>query len=502
MRLRYFIFLASIIFMTGCRHNHTTTADEESGHAHGAGSVPYTAYSDSCEYFAEIQPMVKGKPAEAAIHITRLSNHRPFTEGTMTVNVVQDGRLIGSGETNKPRIPGIFPVAFTVAEAGNVSVKFVFRGEGLTDSVTVALATVYETETEASHAEVPEEPAGVIKFTKEMAWKVDFSVMEILPREYHETILVTGELAVPPSQITTLSATCDGILVYRREDLVSGAKVSQGSTLFSLTGQGLTSRNLDATVSALKSKFETARETYDREKPLVKEQIVSLKQFNETASRYRIDSVQYFAYIGRLSGNNINLPAPVSGFIQQIYQPNGAFVTEGTPLMAIGNSDKILLRADLPQRNWKELDRIRSASFRPAGSREVFYLEKLGGRMMAKGSAVTPDHPFIPITFEFPNNGSFVAGTFAEIFLHTSPVPDQIVIPVSALMEEQGIYYVFVQVAGESFVKRIVKTGFPDGNYTSVISGLISGDRVVTRGATFIKASSQMTGTPSHGHEH
>jgi YbbR domain-containing protein len=66
MRVLCAILLFLAVTVAGCRNNETHPAAGESGHSHGAGSVPYTAYSDSCEYFAEIKPMIKGQPAEAS----------------------------------------------------------------------------------------------------------------------------------------------------------------------------------------------------------------------------------------------------------------------------------------------------------------------------------------------------------------------------------------------------------------------------------------------------
>jgi cobalt-zinc-cadmium efflux system membrane fusion protein len=272
--------------------------------------------------------------------------------------------------------------------------------------------------------------------------------------------------------------------------------------LFTLTGQGLTSRNMEANISGLKSRFEVSKSAYEREKTLLKDQIVSQKQFNETISRYKIDSSQYFAFLNGLSGKNMDITASSNGSVIQLFQLNGAYVTEGTPLIAIANSRTIMLRADLPQRNWKDIPTIKSGSFRPSGSDQLYNIKDLNGRLIAKGTTLSSDNQFIPVTFEFPNKGSFIAGSFAEVFLHTTPMKNQLVIPVSSLLEEQGNYYVYVQVAGESFIKRTIKPGFIDGAYTNVVSGLVPGDRVVTQGAIFIKASSQMTGTPSHGHEH
>ena len=502
MKVVFSILLFLAMAIAGCRNNETHPASGEVVHSHGAGSVPYTAFSDSCEYFAEIKPMIKGKQAEASIHITRLRDHKPFTQGVMGIRVIQNGKLVGEGDTNMPRIPGIFPVKFSTSTAGVVSLEFTFSSEGFKDSVVISQAMVFNNEAEAKNAPLSEEPSGVIKFTKEMAWKIDFHVLKVLPHEYRNTINVSGELLVPPSEINTVTAKSDGILVYRRADLVSGTKIEKGSVLFALTGQGLTARNMDANISGMKSRFEASKAAYEREKILVDDQIVSRKQFNETSTRYQVDSIQYFTYLNGLSGNNMNISSPANGYVQQLYQSNGNYVAEGTPLITIVNTGKIMLRADLPQQYWPEGSQISSASFRLSGSNKVYDLDEVGGKLIATGSAVSADNQFIPVTFEFSNNGSFVPGSFAEVFLKTKPLQNQLVIPVSSLMEEQGNYYVYVQIAGESYLKRTVKPGFMDGAYASILSGLTPGDRVVTRGAIFIKASSQMTGTPSHGHEH
>lgn len=502
MKVSYYLYMLMVVTLVSCGGHRSNPAGGEHGHAHGAGSVPYTAFTDSCEYFAEIEPMVKGSPSVASIHITRLSSYRPFAEGTMTVSVFLNGRNAGSGSIDKPRIPGIFPVTFTPSEAGEVSLQFTFAGGGLTDSVMIPSAVVYPDQHEADHAPLPAEPAGAVRFTKEMAWKTDFRVLEIVPRDHFNTIRVSGEILLPPSELEIVNATSDGILSYGRGDLVPGALVAKGALLFSLTGQGLTSRNLDANVSALKNSFESSKAAFEREKALVKDQIVSLKQFNETTARYRSDSIRYFTYIGTMSGQTIRVESPFSGYIQVVYMPNGSFVAEGTPLIAIGKSEKLMLRADLPQRHWNDAPMIRSASFRTAGSTLVHEISDLDGRLVARGSAANNGSPFIPITFGFTSKGEFIPGSFAEVYLHTTPLHGAITIPASALIEEQGNFYVYVQVGGESFVKRIVTPGFNDGENTLITAGLAAGDKIVSRGALFIRAASQMSGTPSHGHEH
>jgi multidrug efflux pump subunit AcrA (membrane-fusion protein) len=126
----------------------------------------------------------------------------------------------------------------------------------------------------------------------------------------------------------------------------------------------------------------------------------------------------------------------------------------------------------------------------------------LNGKIVSFGKSTNANSPFLPITFEIDNIGNLVSGSVAEVFLKSSAIPNALIIPVSALMEEQGNFYVYVQLGGESFQKREIKIGASDGEYVQVLSGIAEGERVVTKGAYQIKLSSASGELPAHGHEH
>jgi hypothetical protein len=69
-------------------------------------------------------------------------------------------------------------------------------------------------------------------------------------------------------------------------------------------------------------------------------------------------------------------------------------------------------------------------------------------------------------------------------------------------MEEQGVFYVYVQTGGESFQKREVAIGPNDGIWVQVLKGISAGERVVRKGAYQIKLSTASGQLPAHGHEH
>ena len=88
-----------------------------------------------------------------------------------------------------------------------------------------------------------------------------------------------------------------------------------------------------------------------------------------------------------------------------------------------------------------------------------------------------------------------------EVFL-LSDTKSTLVIPVSALLEEQGIFYAYVQMDGERFQKRELKIGASDGKNVQVLAGITEGERVVTKGGYQIKLSTASGTLPAHGHEH
>ena len=88
------------------------------------------------------------------------------------------------------------------------------------------------------------------------------------------------------------------------------------------------------------------------------------------------------------------------------------------------------------------------------------------------------------------------------MYLQTTPIYNALAIPETALIEEQGVFYVYVQTAGESFQKREVKTGASDGKSIQILSGITAGERVVDKGAYQIKLATMSGTMPAHGHEH
>ncbi len=123
------------------------------------------------------------------------------------------------------------------------------------------------------------------------------------------------------------------------------------------------------------------------------------------------------------------------------------------------------------------------------------------GRLVSKGQASVTDDYFVPVTFEFDNTGDIIPGSFAEIWLLGHPREEVLSIPLRALTEAQGLYFVYVQTSDHTYRKTEVATGASDGSRIEITSGLKPGDIVVTKGVTQVKLAASGTVIPE-GHSH
>ena len=122
--------------------------------------------------------------------------------------------------------------------------------------------------------------------------------------------------------------------------------------------------------------------------------------------------------------------------------------------------------------------------------------------MLSYGKASDENGYYVPVTFEFDNKGNIIPGAFVEIFLLSSAMENVISLPHSALTEEQGSFFAYLQLDKEGYKKQLVTLGADNGESVQILSGIKTGDRVVIKGAFQVKLASASNAIPAHSHEH
>jgi len=496
------IIISFLIAFAACSNpSHESSGQLESAHQHGSQDSQHTLYSDHYEFFMEHPTLVAGEEAVFLIHLTDLSTYKPCLTGS--VSILIDGVSVTSG---KPSSPGIFTVPFSPKNEGAYHAEFSYTDGSVSESVEEHIHIYKDHETihtaEKTGHSHNDETAGEITYLKEQAWKSDFMVSQIYPDPFHAVISTSGEIMAMPGKKKNITASSQGIVRFADRLLVQGSTVKQGQLLFTLSSETLVEDNVKLRYEEAKNRLGRSRSEYLRHRVLHDQNALSDKQFQESRSTYVEDSLRYFSLAANISEGGIKVTAPVSGTIHELLVSDGEYTEPGKLLATLSTNRTLMLRSDLPQQYYGQLKEIKTAHFRPAYTDQVFTVEEMNGRLLAAGVSVAENDHYLPIIFKLENDGRLLEGAFAEVFLQAEELSDVLAVPTAALAEEQGGYYLYIQVTGETYSKRAVTPGENDGLRVEIKEGLFAGERVVTHGVMLIKAASMARGVVGEGHSH
>ncbi len=497
--IKVFIVLFAIA-VTSCTQNQKVVVADEQEEI----KFKYTAYSNEFELFAEADPFIAGDSANVLSHFTHFPEFKALVIGKITLILTVDGKQT-SQTLDVPTRKGIYSFNLVPNVPGNGSLKYVITGENGTSVILVPEVTVY-TSHEQAHTASENNTVPMVNttvFTKEQSWKIDFLTEQPQKGSFGQIIKSTAFIQPAPDDEVIITARTNGVVLLTSGTLLSGRSVSRNEDLFTISGSELAEDNFSVRYAEIISNYEKAKADYERAKELSNDRIISEKDLLLSNNKYVNAKSQYDNLKNNFTSSGQSVSSPIGGFVKQVYVKNGTYVVAGQPVIAISQNRKLLLTADVPQKYVSILGLIKTANISTALDKKVYTLEQLKGKVVSYGKSANTDNYLIPVNIQIENNGMFTSGTFAVVYLKTESGPQSLSVPNTALIEEQGIYSIYVQITPELFEKREVLLGVTDGIRTEILNGVTEMERVVSRGGIFIKLA-QSTGTlDAHsGHVH
>ena len=354
-------------------------------------------------------------------------------------------------------------------------------------------------EEHAGHSHESEEAkhSDEIIFPKAQAAKTTFEVREIQPASFNQVVKTTGQVLAAPGDEAVIVATSNGVVSFSSNKLTEGTKVQKGQSLFQISSKDIEGDYY----TKVKATYEAAKASYDRAEALVKDKIISQKEFESIKLEFENAKTAYDAVSNNKTAKGVSVNAPINGHMKNILVKEGEYITVGQPIATVSQNQRLVLRAEVSQRYYNAMQSVKSANFKTPYDNKVYSLEDLNGRLLSFGKTSNENSFFIPVSFEFDNKGEVIPGSFVEVYLISAPIENTLSIPVSALTNEMGIHYVYVQIDEEGYRKQEVALGANNGKEVQIIKGLHPGDRVVTQGAYQVKMASASGAIP-HGHSH
>lgn len=347
---------------------------------------------------------------------------------------------------------------------------------------------------EASESEHSDE----IILPKAKAEAAGVKVSTIEPGTFEQVIKTSGQVLAAQGDESVAVATVAGVVSFHGK-VTEGMSVGKGSTLLTISSSNIADGD---PVQRARIAYEISKKEYERMKALVKNKIVSDKDFAQAEQNYENARISYEALAKGNTKGGQAISSPIGGYVKNILVKEGDYVTIGQPLVSVTQNRRLFLRAEVSEKYYPYLRTIGSANFKTPYDNKVYALKELSGRLLSFGKSAGDNSFYVPVTFEFDNKGDIIPGSFVEVYLLSTPMENVISLPRTALTEEQGLFFVYLQLDEEGYKKQEVTLGADNGQSVQILTGVKSGDPVVVNGAYQVKLASASNAIPAHSHEH
>jgi membrane fusion protein, heavy metal efflux system len=397
-----------------------------------------------------------------------------------------------------PRSPGIYGPAPAFTQPGVYDLTLVVESPQAHDSITVAGLTVY-----ARADDAPREEAGGdadIRFLKEQQWKTPgFRTLFAATGSVSGSFEATGTIEPAAGRFAEVTAPVSGLVDAGglARSPAPGERVSRGQVLATLTPALGESGSAYADARA---RLREAEDELARAKRLVDAEAAPARRLHEAEIKLQA-AREALAGVGggTDAGGRIAVRSPITGVVARRTLSPGSHVDAGAPLFAVVDPSTVWLTVNVPAAQASLVGAASGGSFQVEGDERRYEAR----RVVSVGSVIDAASRTLPVIYEVPNVGrTLKVGQSARVQVRTGRRLDGIIIPASAVLDEDGRAIAYVQPEGESFVKRELKLGGREGDRVLVLEGVKAGERVVSGAAYQVRLASLSTAVPAHGHEH
>lgn len=294
----------------------------------------------------------------------------------------------------------------------------------------------------------------------------------------------TGKAA--PYKEVSVVPTVPGKVIDYNYDV--GDSVGQGAVLFTVDTTDLQNnmRSLEANYNVAKLGRDNAKNTYDNNKLLFDEEIISKQEFDQIKYAYesaeaQLASIQVQMDNLKKSISDCSVTSPMTGVIATRGVERGGFASQAAPAYTVMDLSTIKVEVGVSE---QVLNTIKVGD--PVSVlMTAVSAEPLTGTVSTISPAAGQTGMYT-VKIEMKNaDGRIKAGMMAEVSFTMESSNDTIVLPRNAVIEKDGETYVYVVENGIA-QKVAVALGIEADDTIEITSGLMDGDAVVIKGQTYI----------------
>jgi RND family efflux transporter MFP subunit len=246
------------------------------------------------------------------------------------------------------------------------------------------------------------------------------------------------------------------------------------------------------TVRQARAVLDEARVSRDRSAKLVEQGVVARSDFDTADAGYKVAVSRYQDAIEEIRNRQALLAqrrselslarqqladtsvySPLDGVVQEKRASVGEYLAAGAPVVNIVKMDPLRLRAEVPEREAKNVRSGQSVRVTLDGDTTVYL-----GQIMRLSPVIAQQSRMLLVEADVRNNGKLRPGAFAHAEIVTNDAQMAATVPNRAIVTFAGIEKVIVVQNGKALEKPVT-TGRRNGDWTEIVAGVNVGDQVI-----------------------
>ncbi|MBV8327844.1 efflux RND transporter periplasmic adaptor subunit [Chryseobacterium sp.] len=310
----------------------------------------------------------------------------------------------------------------------------------------------------------------------------------VAEQEHSDGVVSAGTIQAIPNHYAEIASPFSGRII--KSFIQLGQNVSAGSPLFEILSSDYFSVQKDYT-DALND-VQLAEKNYRRQQDLVKHGVGIQKELDEAETDFKnkktsLSNASSALKVYNSKGGGIGSPlivrAPINGEIISNKIVNGQFLKgDADPVIIIAELSKVWISGDVKEKDIRFVNTGDHVSVKVSAYPD----RNITGKVYHINEVVDEDTRSIKVLIECDNpDRKLKPGMYATVNFSTTPTRS-IMIPVTALMQQDSSQYVWVKTGKNQFTKRTVTAGETDQKTVRITSGLQVGDTIMTEGGIYM----------------
>ncbi|WP_079243065.1 efflux RND transporter periplasmic adaptor subunit [Chryseobacterium indologenes] len=310
----------------------------------------------------------------------------------------------------------------------------------------------------------------------------------VTEQEHSDGVVSAGTIQAIPNHYAEIASPFSGRII--KSFIQLGQNVSAGSPLFEILSSDYFSVQKDYT-DALND-VQLAEKNYRRQQDLVKHGVGIQKELDEADTDFKnkktsLSNASSALKVYNSKGGGIGSPlivrAPIKGEIISNKIVNGQYLKgDADPVMIIAELSKVWISGDVKEKDIRFVNTGDQVSVKVSAYPD----RNITGKVYHVNEIVDEDTRSIKVLIECDNpDRKLKPGMYATVNFSTTP-EKAVMIPVTALMQQDNSQYVWVKTGKHQYAKRSVTTGETDQKTVRIISGLKPGETIMTEGGIYM----------------